>query len=77
MDVADEQPGVNRDQHIWATELSATKTRAMGVLPFARNVKMITIAMHGARHVQDEAGVEFRVAHEDVGQPEHHERRHQ
>jgi hypothetical protein len=33
---------------IWMTELSATNTRAIGVLPLARKVKMITIAMHGA-----------------------------
>ena len=34
---------------IWATELRATKTSAIGVFPLARNVKMMTIAMHGAR----------------------------
>ena len=34
---------------IWMTELSATNTRAIGVLPLARYVKMMTIAMHGAR----------------------------
>ncbi len=31
------------------TELSATKTSAMAALPRARYVKMMTIAMHGAR----------------------------
>ena len=31
------------------TELRATNTRAIGVFPLARNVKMMTIAMQGAR----------------------------
>ena len=59
---------------IWATELSATNTSAIGVLPLGQEREDDDHRDARRQAVQDEARVQLRVGHEDVGQAEHHER---